>query len=96
MALAGGVSVNAVQKAGYLYQEGGILSPDGHCRPFDVNARGTVGGNGVGIIVLKRLQDALEDQDHILAVIKGAAINNDVRRKSWLYRSERGRTGGGY
>ncbi len=77
MALAGGVSVRIPQKSGYLYQEGGILSPDGHCRPFSVDARGTVSGEGAGVVVLKRLEDALRDGDSIYAVIKGAAINND-------------------
>jgi len=77
MVLAGGVSVSVPQKAGYLYQEGGILSPDGHCRAFDARARGTVGGSGVGIVVLKRLKDALEDGDRIQATILGSAINND-------------------
>lgn len=77
LALAGGVSISASQKAGYLYQEGGILSPDGHCRAFDAKAQGTVGGNGVGIVVLKRLADAIADGDCIHAVIKGSAINND-------------------
>src|SRR5207245_11261131 len=62
---------------GYSYQEGGIASPDGHCRAFDAKARGTVLGNGVGIVVLKRLADALQDGDCIHAVIKGSAINND-------------------
>ncbi|MEG5035146.1 SDR family oxidoreductase [Microcoleus sp. AT3-D2] len=77
MVLAGGVSVSVPHKAGYLYQEGGILSPDGHCRAFDDRARGTVGGSGVGIVVLKRLKDALEDGDRIHATILGSAINND-------------------
>jgi non-ribosomal peptide synthase protein (TIGR01720 family) len=76
MALAGGVSI-ASQKSGYLYQEGGIFSPDGHCRAFDAKAQGTVGGSGVGIVVLKRLADALADRDQIQAVIKASAINND-------------------
>jgi non-ribosomal peptide synthase protein (TIGR01720 family) len=77
IALAGGVSVDAVRKAGYLYKEGGIMSPDGHSRVFDVNAQGYVDGEGVGIVVLKRLEDALSDCDTIHAVIKGSAINND-------------------
>jgi amino acid adenylation domain-containing protein len=77
MALAGGVSVRVPQKSGYLYQEGGILSPDGHCRPFSADARGTVGGEGAGVVVLKRLEDALRDGDTIYAVIKGTSINND-------------------
>src|ERR1051325_8176834 len=77
MALAGGVKVDIRQKDGYIYQEGGILSPDGHCRTFDAAAAGTVSGSGVGIVVLKRLSDAIADGDHIEAVIKGSAINND-------------------
>jgi len=77
MALAGGISIGISPKAGYLFQEGGIASPDGHCRAFDAQARGTVGGQGVGIVILKRLADALADGDCIRAVIKGSAINND-------------------
>lgn len=77
MALAGGVSIRVPQKTGYLYQEGGILSPNGHCRAFDAKARGTIIGNGVGVVVLKRLADAIADGDCIYAVIKGTAINND-------------------
>lgn len=77
MVLAGGVCVNIPEKSGYLYQEGGILSSDGHCRAFDKKAGGTVFGNGLGIVVLKRLDEALEDGDFIHAVIKGSAINND-------------------
>ena len=75
IALAGGVAIS--KQLGYLYQEGGIYSPDGHCRAFDANAKGTVSGSGVGIVVLKRLEDALNDGDSIDAVIKGSAINND-------------------
>jgi phthiocerol/phenolphthiocerol synthesis type-I polyketide synthase E len=81
MALAGGVTLRVPQTAGYLYQEGHILSPDGHCRAFDARAQGTVWGSGVGIVVLKRLQDALADRDRIHAVIKGTAINNDGAAK---------------
>lgn len=81
MALAGGVSINVPQKVGYLYQKSGIASPDGHCRTFDADARGTVGGSGVGIVLLKRLEDAEADGDHILALIKGTAINNDGAQK---------------
>ena len=77
MALAGGSSVTIPQEQGYKYQEGMILSPDGHCRPFDAKARGTVSGNGVGVVLLKRLEDALNDGDTIHALIKGAAYNND-------------------
>jgi len=79
IALAGGVAVSKQQ--GYRYQEGGIYSPDGHCRAFDAQAQGTVGGNGVGIVVLKRLEDALRDGDTIDAVIKGSAVNNDGAMK---------------
>ncbi|MEM8677561.1 MAG: SDR family oxidoreductase [Cyanobacteria bacterium P01_G01_bin.67] len=75
--LAGGVSVNVPQKSGYLYQDGMIMSPDGHCRAFDAQAEGTILGRGLGIVVLKRLEDALADGDYIHAVIKGSAINND-------------------
>jgi phthiocerol/phenolphthiocerol synthesis type-I polyketide synthase E len=82
MALAGGVSVSFPQRGGYLFQEGMILSPDGHCRPFDAAARGTRSGAGAGIVVLKRLTDALADGDTIHAVIRGAAINNDGAAKA--------------
>ena len=76
MALAGGVSINT-GRAGYFYHEGGILSPDGHTRAFDARAAGMVGGSGVGVVLLKRLEDALADGDHIHAVIRGSATNND-------------------
>lgn len=77
MALAGGVSISVPQKTGYLYREGMILSPDGHCRAFDAKAQGTVPASGAGVVVLKRLEDAVADGDCIHAVIKGFAINND-------------------
>ncbi|HEV2763752.1 MAG TPA: polyketide synthase, partial [Pyrinomonadaceae bacterium] len=77
VALAGGVAISSKQTKGYLFNEGGIHSPDGHCRAFDENSRGTVGGEGLGIVVLKGLEDALRDGDHVYAVIKGSAINND-------------------
>ena len=77
LALAGGASVKVPSQGGYLYQSGGIQSADGHCRAFDAKAQGTVFGSGVGVVVLKRLQDALADGDTIAAVIKGSAINND-------------------
>jgi phthiocerol/phenolphthiocerol synthesis type-I polyketide synthase E len=77
MALAGGVSLNFPARGGYLYVDGMILSPDGHCRPFDAAAAGTRAGAGAGIVVLKRLQDAIADRDTIHAVIIGAAVNND-------------------
>lgn len=82
MAIAGAASIRVPLKRGYLYQEGGILSPDGSCRPFDASASGTLFTNGVGVVVLKRLQDALEDGDPIDAVIKGSAINNDGMHKA--------------
>ncbi|HJT56499.1 MAG TPA: type I polyketide synthase [Ktedonobacteraceae bacterium] len=81
MALAGGVSISVPHRTGYLHQDGGITSPDGRCRAFDAQAQGTVPGSGVGIVVLKRLADALADGDTIHAVIKGSAINNDGAQK---------------
>ncbi|MEH2290136.1 SDR family NAD(P)-dependent oxidoreductase [Nostoc sp.] len=81
MALAGGVSIRLPQKTGYFYEPGGPLSPDGHCHAFDAKAQGTTVGNGVGVVVLKRVQDAIADGDCIYAVIKGAAINNDGSMK---------------
>jgi phthiocerol/phenolphthiocerol synthesis type-I polyketide synthase E len=81
MALAGGVSVTLPLKSGFVYQEGGVVSPDGHCRTFDAQAKGTVSGNGLGIVVLKRFEDALRDGDRIEAVIRGSAINNDGAAK---------------
>jgi acyl transferase domain-containing protein/acyl carrier protein len=77
MAIAGGVSISSLQKRGYRYLEGGLFSPDGHCRALDAKAQGTVGGNGLGVVILKRLADAIADNDNIQAVIKGSAINND-------------------
>jgi amino acid adenylation domain-containing protein/non-ribosomal peptide synthase protein (TIGR01720 family) len=77
MALAGGVSVEVPQAAGYLYSEGGVASPDGHCRPFDERAQGVVSGNGAGMVVLKRLSDAVADGDCVRALILGTAANND-------------------
>jgi acyl transferase domain-containing protein/acyl carrier protein len=82
LAIAGGVAINVPQKAGYLYQFGGITSPDGHCRAFDAKAQGTIFGSGVGLVVLKRLEDAIADGDTIHAVIKGSAINNDGANKA--------------
>ncbi|MFJ4785215.1 beta-ketoacyl synthase N-terminal-like domain-containing protein [Streptomyces sp. NPDC088794] len=80
-ALAGGVSITLPQTAGYAYQEGGILSRDGHCRVFDAESSGTVKGNGCGVVVLKRLADAERDGDRVYAVIRGTAINNDGAAK---------------
>src|SRR5690606_17774230 len=82
MAIAGGAWVNLLHEDGYYYQPGAILSPDGHCRAFDAKAAGTVIGSGVGIVVLKRLADAVADGDAIHAVIKGSAINNDGSAKA--------------
>ncbi|WP_263975286.1 beta-ketoacyl synthase N-terminal-like domain-containing protein [Leptolyngbya sp. 7M] len=84
MALAGGVSIDASEQRGYRYQNDGVLSPDGVCRAFDAAAQGTVFGNGVGIVVLKRLSEAVRDGDSIYAVIKGSAINNDGAQKVGL------------
>lgn len=77
MALIGGSTVVLPMGHGYHFKEGEILSPDGHCRPFDHNSAGTVFGSGAGVIVLKRLDDALDNGDTIVAVVKGSAINND-------------------
>jgi polyketide synthase PksJ len=77
MALVGGVAVHVPEKTGYFYNEGGYLSPDGHCRAFDAEAKGTVFGNGIGVVVLKSLPGAINDNDHIYAVVKSSAINND-------------------
>lgn len=81
IALAGGVSIGTPQVDGYVYQEGMIFSPDGHCRAFDANAQGAVAGEGAGVVVLKLLKHALAEGDTIHAVIKGSAINNDGVRK---------------
>lgn len=81
VALAGGISLMLEQKTGYEFKEGSIYSKDGHCRAFDKNATGTLGSEGAGIVILKRLEDAVNDNDHIYAVIKGSAANNDGNRK---------------
>ncbi|MDP6435915.1 MAG: SDR family NAD(P)-dependent oxidoreductase [Gammaproteobacteria bacterium] len=81
MALAGGVTIELPHRQGYLYKEGEILSPDGRCRAFDADSQGTVFGSGAGVVVLRRLEDALADGDHIHAIIKGSAINNDGSAK---------------
>ncbi|HLJ86025.1 MAG TPA: beta-ketoacyl synthase N-terminal-like domain-containing protein [Candidatus Angelobacter sp.] len=81
MALAGGASVSVPQRTGYMYEPGGIASADGHCRSFDADATGSVGGDGVGVVLLKRLEDAVAAGDKVYAVIKGSAVNNDGRRK---------------
>ncbi len=81
MALAGGVSITFPQKRGYLYQEGGMVSSDGHCRTFDADASGTVFGSGSSVVMLKRLEDAVKDGDQIYAVIRGFGMNNDGSAK---------------
>ena len=82
MALAGGVSIELPHRQGYHYAEGEILSPDGHCRAFDEGANGTIFGSGAGIVVLRRLEDAVRDRDNIYAVIRGSAVNNDGSQKA--------------
>jgi phthiocerol/phenolphthiocerol synthesis type-I polyketide synthase E len=77
MAIAGAVSVRSPQRTGYHWESGGILSPDGHCRVFDAKAAGTVFGHGLGVVVLRRLSDAVDDGDFVHAVLRGTAINND-------------------
>ena len=79
--LAGGIRISVPQERGYLYQEGTIVSPDGHCRPFDEQAQGMVGSNGAGIVVLKRFEDAVRDNDTIYALVSGWAVNNDGSNK---------------
>lgn len=82
MALAGGVTIELPHARGYLYTEGEILSPDGHCHAFDHRAQGTVFGSGAGCVVLRRARDAIRDGDHIWAIIKGSAVNNDGAAKA--------------
>ncbi|MFC6742230.1 beta-ketoacyl synthase N-terminal-like domain-containing protein [Methylobacterium tardum] len=81
MALAGGVSISLPQKRGYLHQDGGMVSADGTCRPFDAEATGTVFGSGAAVVLLKRLDDAVRDGDSIYAVIRGFGVNNDGATK---------------
>lgn len=82
MALAGGVTIELPQNRGYIYKEGEVLSPDGVCHAFDHRAQGTVFGSGAGTVVLRRLEDALADGDHVWAVIRGSAVNNDGAAKA--------------
>lgn len=82
MALAGGSTIEIPHQAGYRFEQGEILSPDGHCRPFDASSIGTVFGSGAGMVVLRRLEDALADGDTIRAVLRGSAVNNDGARKA--------------
>jgi len=81
MAIAGGSTVLLPQNRGYIYRDGEILSPDGHCRPFDAKSAGTVFGSGAGAVVLRRLADAVDDGDTIYGVVRGTAINNDGAQK---------------
>ena len=81
MALAGGTSVRVPHHVGYLHQQGSVMSPDGSCRPFSSDAAGTVFGSGAGVVVLKRYDEALDDRDNVLAVVKGTAVNNDGSQK---------------
>jgi len=82
LALAAGVSITVPVRAGYLFQEGSMLSPDGQCRPFDAQAQGTTFSDGVAVVVLRRLEDAIADGDTIYGVIRGVAVNNDGARKA--------------
>jgi amino acid adenylation domain-containing protein len=82
VAIAGAASITSPIKSGHLYEEGSIMSNDGHCRPFDVSATGTVFSDGAGVVLLKNLEDALEDGDTIYSVIKGVGVNNDGAVKS--------------
>lgn len=81
LAVAGGITVELPNEGGYFYEDGMMFSPDGHCRPFDAKAKGTMFSNGMGIVVMKRLEEARRDGDNIYAVIKGSAINNDGNQK---------------
>jgi acyl transferase domain-containing protein len=82
MALAGGVTITFPQQRGYLYRQGLVASPDGHCRTFDARAQGTFFGSGAGVVVLKLLEEAVAEGDQVYAVIKGVSINNDGIRKA--------------
>ena len=81
LALAGGVTIEMPHRRGYLYKEGEIMSPDGHCRAFDAASQGTLFGSAVGVVALRRYADAVEDRDIIHAVIRGSAVNNDGANK---------------
>jgi len=82
LALAGGVAIHAPINSGQYYEEGAMFSPDGHCKPFDKDAKGTVFSDGAGIVLLKNLEDAIHDNDTIYAILKGIGINNDGADKS--------------
>lgn len=81
LALAGGVTIEVPHRQGYVWKEGEILSPDGHCRPFDAAAGGTVFGSGAAVVALRRLEDALASGDTIHAIVRGSAVNNDGSTK---------------
>ncbi len=81
IAIAGGISINCKEDIGYFHKEGMIESVDGHCKPFDKDSTGTVGGNGGAVVVFKRLEDAIRDNDNIYGVVRSTAANNDGKRK---------------
>jgi phthiocerol/phenolphthiocerol synthesis type-I polyketide synthase E len=81
LALAGGVTINTSKSKGYMYEEGGVKTKDGHSRAFDEAASGTAGGEGIGMVVLKRLSEAIRDRDHIYAILRSTSINNDGSNK---------------
>ena len=81
LALAGGVCISTVKRKGYIYRENMIVSSDGHCRAFDKDASGAISGEGAGVVVLKRLQEAIKDNDHIYSVIRASSVNNDGSNK---------------
>jgi phthiocerol/phenolphthiocerol synthesis type-I polyketide synthase E len=81
LAVAGAVRIETDGTVGYKYREGMIFSKDGHCRVFDADSSGTISGEGVGVIVMKRIEDAVRDNDHVYAIIKSTAVNNDGNRK---------------
>ncbi|PTX61371.1 acyl transferase domain-containing protein [Kordia periserrulae] len=81
IAIAGGININTIDNKGYFYEEGMIYSKDGRCKPFDKNSSGTIGGEGAGVVVLKRMEDALRDKDHIYAVVRASSVNNDGNTK---------------
>jgi amino acid adenylation domain-containing protein len=94
MALAGGASINSPVNSGHMYQEGAILSADGHCRPFDAHSTGTLFSDGAGVVLLKPIDRAKEDGDRIFAVIKGVGVNNDGGEKgSFTAPSSEGQAG---
>ena len=82
IAIAGGVKLLSNKDRGYFHHEGGIMSRDGHCRAFDINSSGAIAGEGIGVVVMKRLSEAIEEGDNIYAVVKGSAVNNDGNRKA--------------